>query len=219
MTDGMAGKNSSRCVWGIYVILDKTIGGGRSHLELAREALLGGARVIQLRDKTSPFEELIEVGHALRALIHEHEATFIVNDNPYLAAEVKADGVHLGQSDFPAAIAREIVGTECIIGLSTHTKIQALEATRQPVDYIGVGPIYPTTSKQSEWNPLGIPHIRWVRENISLPMVAIGGITSETLADCAAAGADNVAMIAEIMGAEDITGRMQNLAAQFKQVS
>jgi thiamine-phosphate pyrophosphorylase len=201
MTDGMAGKNSSRCVWGIYVILDKAIGGGRSHLELAREALLGGARVIQLRDKTSPFEELVEVGHALRALIHEHEATFI------------------GQSDFPAAIAREIVGTECIIGLSTHTKIQALEATRQPVDYIGVGPIYPTTSKQSEWNPLGIPHIRWVRENISLPMVAIGGITTETLADCAAAGADNVAMIAEIMGAEDITGRMQNLAAQFKQVS
>lgn len=218
MNDGMAGRNSSRCVWGIYVILDKAIG-GRSHVELAREALLGGARVIQLRDKLSPFEELIEVGHALRGLTHEHEATFIVNDNPYLASEVKADGVHLGQSDFPAAIAREIVGPDCIIGLSTHTKLQALEATKQPVDYIGVGPIYPTTSKRSEWKPLGIPHIRWVRENVSLPMVAIGGITAETLADCVAAGADNVAMIAEIMGADDIGGRVQELAAQFKQVS
>lgn len=218
----MAGRyargNSERCVWGVYVILDAAMA-GRTHAEAAREALDGGARVLQLRDKTAPFERLLEVGRELRELTRARGATLIVNDNPYLAHEVDADGVHLGQSDFPAAIARDIVGPDRIIGLSTHTKLQALEATRQPVDYIGVGPVFATTSKRSEWKPLGIPHIRWVRENVSLPMVAIGGITMETLPDCVAAGADNVAMIAEIMRAESIAERVRRLAAQFEMVS
>lgn len=218
----MAGRfargNSERCVWGVYVILDAAMA-GRTHVEAARDALDGGARVLQLRDKTTPFERLLEVGRELRALTRERGATLIVNDNPYLAHEVDADGVHLGQSDFPASIARDIVGPDRIIGLSTHTKLQALEATRQPVDYIGVGPVFATTSKQSEWKPLGIPHIRWVRENVSLPMVAIGGITMETLPDCVAAGADSVAMIGEIMRAGNIADRVRLLSAQFEMVS
>ncbi len=205
---------SNRCLWGVYAILDRKIA-GRTHPEIARAAVAGGARVLQLRDKDATFEELVEVGRELRLITRAAGAALIVNDNPYLAREVEADGVHLGQSDFPPAVARDVVGPNCIVGLSTHTKGQALEAARMPVDYIGVGPIFPTSSKQSEWPPLGPGHVRWVRDNVFLPMVAIGGINGENMGDVVAAGAHNVAMIAEIMRAPDIEASVRRLNARF----
>lgn len=204
-----------RCIWGVYVILDAAIA-KRPHLEVARQVLSAGARVIQLRDKFSTFEELIEIGRELRRMTYEHDATFIVNDNPYLAREVDADGVHLGQTDFATDIAREILGPDKLVGLSTHNKQQALAAQLLPVDYIGVGPVYPTRSKESEWPVVGTNLIRWVKQSVSLPMVAIGGITEERVTDCVLAGADNVAMIGELMCAENIEDKTRRVIQAFE---
>lgn len=202
--------SSGPCQWGLYVILDSQCA-GRPHAELAREALAGGARVIQLRDKTASFETLMEVGRVIRRLTREAGATFIVNDNPYLARELDADGVHVGQGDVHPVIARDIVGPGKLVGLSTHNHEQATQARREPVDYIGVGPVYPTTSKVSEWPVVGPELVRWVKSVSPLPVVAIGGITRERIPEVIAAGADNIAVIREVMGAPDITARTREL--------
>src|SRR5690606_16419126 len=137
---------------------------------------------------------------------------------PYLAREIDADGVHIGQDDFPPDIVREVIGPEKILGLSTHSKQQAIAATTWPIDYIGIGPVYPTSSKQSPYVPVGPSLIRWVRKHIPLATVAIGGITEETIPDVLAAGASNVAMIGELMKADDITAhavKLKKLADEF----
>jgi thiamine-phosphate pyrophosphorylase len=204
-----------RCSWGLYVITDARIA-GRPHAEIVRAALAGGARVIQLRDKLGTFEELMDIGREIRELTRAAGAAFICNDNPYLARELDADGVHLGQNDCPVEIARDILGPGKLIGLSTHTKAQALEAELLPVDYIGIGPVYETTSKVSEWPVVGTSMIRWVRRTATLPIVAIGGITIDRIVDCVAAGADNVAVIGDLMGSDDIEARTRQMCEAYQ---
>ena len=208
---------SRKCQWGLYAIIDADMA-GKSHAEICRQLVAGGASVIQLRDKTSTFEELMDIGRELRQITREAGTLFIVNDNPYLARELDADGVHIDQEDFPPDIVREVVGDDKIVGLSTHSKQQAIAATTWPIDYIGVGPVYATSTKQSVNIPVGASLLRWVRQHIPLPTVAIGGITTQTLPDALAAGATNVAMIGELMRADDIqqkTTELVSLAAQF----
>ncbi|MGI8905037.1 MAG: thiamine phosphate synthase [Candidatus Sumerlaeaceae bacterium] len=202
---------SPNCAWGLYVILDSKLS-GLGHLEAATRALAGGAKVIQLRDKGARFEDLLQVGHVLRKLTREAGATLLVNDNPYLAKEIEADGVHLGQEDFPPYIARETLGPGAIIGISTHTKQQALLASTQPVSYIAVGPVFPTQSKQSSNSPVGLEHIKWVRKHVSQPIVAIGGITSAAIPDVIRAGADNIAVIREVMASGEIEAKVRELS-------
>jgi thiamine-phosphate pyrophosphorylase len=203
-------RHENRFNWGLYVITEADQS-RRSHLEYAHGALEGGARVIQLRDKNTSFEKLLLIAREMRALTHRYGAQLIINDNPYLAREVEADGVHIGQFDFAADISREILGPDKIIGLSTHTKQQAMAAQYMPVDYIGVGPVYATGSKVSEWPVVGTRLIRWIRQNVQLPLVAIGGITEERIVDVIAAGADNVAVIGELASASDLTGKTRAL--------
>jgi thiamine-phosphate pyrophosphorylase len=193
----------SQCRWGLYVILDSKTA-GLSHIETARHVIAGGAKVIQLRDKESTFEDLLEIGKALRALTSESDVTLIVNDNPYLAREINADGVHIGQDDFPADIVRDVIGPDKIVGLSTHTKQQAIAAMTLPVDYIGFGPIFRTSSKVSEWKAVGTASLEWVRKHVSLPITAVGGITEDTIGDVIGAGADNIAVIRAILASPDI---------------
>jgi thiamine-phosphate pyrophosphorylase len=203
-----------RCHWGLYAIIDAKMA-GRPHGEVCRELVKAGVRVMQLRDKQATFEELMEIGAELRTITREAGATLIINDNPYLAREIDADGVHIGQDDFPPDIVREVMGPDKIIGLSTHSKQQAIAATTWPIDYIGVGPVYPTSSKASTYKPVGTSLIRWVRKHVPLPTVAIGGITEATVPDALAAGASNVAMIGELMKADDIAAR----AAQLRELA
>jgi thiamine-phosphate pyrophosphorylase len=185
-----------RCRWGLYAIIDAKMA-GKSHAEVCQSLVDAGVRVIQLRDKLATFEELMVIGTELREITLAAGAILIVNDNPYLARELDADGVHIGQNDFPPDIVREVLGPEKIIGLSTHSKQQAIAATTWPIDYIGIGPIYETSSKESSNKPVGTSLIRWVRKHIPLPTVAIGGITEATIPDALAAGATNVAMTYE----------------------
>jgi len=190
--------------WGVYAITDRDMAGGLTHAEIGERLIEGGVRVIQLRDKTTPYEILVEDARRLTALARPRGVSIIMNDNPYLTRDADADGVHLGQNDCPVEIARDIIGPEKIIGLSTHTRLQALRAQELDVDYIGLGPIFTTNTKRQGYLPLGLATIRWAAEKLRVPFVAIGGITTERIADVFAAGARHCAMISAIMKSDDI---------------
>jgi thiamine-phosphate pyrophosphorylase len=197
---------------GLYVITDKALTGNRPYMDIVRAVLLGGAKVVQLRDKTTPFEELVEIGRTLMALVSEFGALLIVNDNPYLAKEIDAHGVHVGPHDMPVDIAREILGPKKIIGLSTPTRASAIVAQYMDVDYIGLGPIFPTTTKVSEHKPLGCDTLRWAVKTLETPIVAIGGINHENILQVIEAGARSVAVVSAVMAAADIRDATRGLA-------
>jgi thiamine-phosphate pyrophosphorylase len=184
-------------------------------LALAHAYLAGGATLLQLRMKAAPARVLYETALAVRAATRTAGALFIVNDRPDVAAAVDADGVHLGQDDVPVAVARTILGPERWIGVSTHDVAEARTAIRDGADYLGVGPIYATTSKAAPVPARGLELLRSIRALTSRPLVAIGGITAETAAEVRAAGADAIAMIGALARATDPTATVRTLVARL----
>ena len=196
----------------LYPIID-TLGDPRgSHVELARAVLDGGARFLQLRVKHQPTQRFVEIARAVKKLTDGARAQLIINDRPDIAQLVDAAGVHLGQQDIPAAAARRVLGATKIVGVSTHNLEQAEAAARDgSADYLGYGPIFPTASKDHPDPVQGLDGLRRVRARITLPLVAIGGITAATMPDVLNAGADAVAMISEIIRAADVAARVRAL--------
>lgn len=162
-----------------------------------RAALHGGARVIQYRDKERPYAAQVDLAHRLRPLCREAGAAFLVNDSPGLARDCAADGVHLGQGDGSVAEARTILGAGKLIGISTRTIAQAHQAERDGADYIGLGAMFPTGSKDDA-ELVGIERLREVRQTVRLPIVAIGGISYVNAAEVIDAGADALAVISAV---------------------
>ena len=188
----------------LCVITDSRQGSGRDHLEIARAALAGGAEMIQLRDKTGSLRELLPQACAIRLLCQSHGALFIVNDRLDLALAAEADGAHVGTEDLPAVEARRLLGPNRILGVSTHSVDQALAAREAGADYIGFGPMFPTGTKQTGYSPRGPAILREVRNAVSFPILAIGGITLENVGVVIAAGATAPAVISAVVGAADI---------------
>ncbi len=182
---------------GLYVITDADRDGRL--LQRIRSVLQGGARVVQYRDKERSREQRMVIARELAEECRRHGAAFIVNDDPELALACGADGVHLGQGDVSVAAARKVLGHDRIIGVSTRTVEQALKAETQGADYIGVGSIYPTATKQ-DIELVGLETLRRVRRAVNIPIVAIGGIDREGADQTIEAGADAVAVIAAVMG-------------------
>ncbi|AVX20102.1 MULTISPECIES: thiamine phosphate synthase [Carboxydocella] len=195
----------------LYVISGQHLAQGRELLAVMEAALVGGATVIQLREKNLSGRELVAAGLALKELAHRYGATFIVNDRVDIALAVDADGVHLGQDDLPVTMARQIMGPDKIIGLSTHSWEQALAASKLPVDYIGVGPVFPTSSKPDAEKPVGLSLVQRVARELSVPFVAIGGINAGNIQQVLAAGARNVAVISAVVAAPDVTAAAREL--------
>ncbi|MBI2328657.1 MAG: thiamine phosphate synthase, partial [Chloroflexi bacterium] len=190
---------------GLYVIIDTEALKGRSHIEVARQAIGGGARTIQLRDKVQSKKRLLPIAQQLRTLCTEHAVLFIMNDYLDMALGADADGLHLGQDDLPLKVARRLLPLGKILGGSATTVEQAIKAQSQGADYIAVGAIYATTSKTTTTTPakvVGLETLRQVRQTITTPIVAIGGITQDNAAEVIAAGADSVAVISAVLGAE-----------------
>jgi thiamine-phosphate pyrophosphorylase len=159
--------------------------------------------MFQFRMKTPHTGKMYATASRLASLIKAGRGYCIVNDRCDVALAVGADGVHLGQEDLPLAEARAIVGQNVLIGVSTHNLAQALEAQAGGADYIGFGPIFPSSSKTNPEPVVGIEGLREVRARVRIPIVAIGGITAKNAADVIAAGADGVAVISAILGAAD----------------
>jgi thiamine-phosphate diphosphorylase len=193
----------------LYAIVDP-LDTGRSPPDLAAALLAGGARVLQLRLKAAGSRELLEAARALRALTRSAGALLLVNDRPDVARAAEADGVHLGQNDLPVAAARAVLAAGAIVGLSTHDVAQAQEGAAVGADYLGVGPVFATTTKPNALGPRGLDLVAAVRAATTLPLVAIGGITPETAPAVRAAGADAVAMIAALVRAPDVAAAVRD---------
>jgi len=200
---------------GLYVLIDTQVLKGSSHIEAANQAIRGGAKVIQLRDKQLSKKELIIIAQQLKNLCAEHNALFIVNDYLDLALAVDADGLHLGQDDLPIPIARKLLPMDKILGCSTTTAEQAITAENQGADYIAVGSIYPTTHKETA-TVVGLERLRQIRKAVTLSLVAIGGITKDNLDEIMAAGASSVAIIGAILQAENIEQATQKIVARLE---
>jgi len=201
---------------GLYCITDLHLAKGRSHAEQARLCLDGGARIIQLRDKETPYAALLPQACEVAALCRERGAVFIVNDDPRLAVESGADGVHVGQSDTPVEEARRLVGPGRIVGLSTHTREELAAAQSLPADYLGFGPVFATTTKAMSHPPHGAAEAGWAIRRSALPIVPIGGITLENLPSLVAEGARYAAVVSAVVAAGDIAAAARVLAALLK---
>lgn len=198
----------------LYAITGEEFHPGRELVTVMEEAILGGADIIQLRDKNSSKRELLAKAQALRELTRKHQIPFIVNDHIDIALAVDADGVHLGQDDLPLCEARKIVGNK-IIGISTHAIEEARRAEAEGADYIGVGPVYPTTSKADVVDPVTTAYVQEVAAEISIPFVAIGGIKLHNVEEVLAAGARRICAISEIVGSADVRGTCKQFLAKI----
>jgi thiamine-phosphate pyrophosphorylase len=185
----------------LYVILDATLLTG-SAIDCAQELAGAGARLMQYRHKHAPAGEMLKVSRQLASMLQPQGITFIVNDRPDVAAIAEASGVHVGQDDLGVEATRSLVG-EKIIGISTHNLEQFEKAIESSADYIAVGPIFATSSKENPDPVVGTELIRDVRRLTDKPIVAIGGIKLENAAEVIAAGADSVAVISDILTAPD----------------
>ncbi|MCJ7822785.1 MAG: thiamine phosphate synthase [Armatimonadetes bacterium] len=176
----------------------------RGHADVARAALTGGARLIQLREKSLPDRELWEIAIELRRLTRDRGALFVVNDRLDLALAVGADGVHLGQDDLPIPAARRILGPDAVIGASAADEQEAKAAEEQGATYIGVGSVFATTSKSDAGEAIGIARIAEIRRATQIPVIAIGGINEDNVASVIRGGAHGVAVISAVAEAEDM---------------
>ena len=196
---------------GIYIITDETLVPGRTHVEIARAALQGGASIIQLRDKHAPDEYLIAAGREIRQLTSEAGALFIVNDRLEAALACNADGLHVGREDRPASEVRAWLPGK-LLGVSVATREQAIKAREDGADYLGVGPIFATLTKPDARPPVGIGQIELMRDaSRGLPIVAIGGINESNIAEVARAGADAAAVISAVVCAPDMVEATRRL--------
>lgn len=199
----------------LYGITAEKYSLGRSNIEVVEEMIAAGIEIIQYREKTKEMLDKYRECKKIRKLTAEAGVKLIVNDDVDLALSVNADGVHIGQEDLPPSVVRDLIGPEKIIGLSTHSPEQAQTALKQAVDYIGVGPIFPTNTKENVCRAVGLDYLDYVVENIDLPFVAIGGIKEHNSGQVKDRGADCIAMVTEIVGAEDIPNKVQSLRARL----
>ncbi len=200
---------------GLYVIIDPAACGGNDPVEVARAALEGGARLIQLRDKVREKGLQLPLAEWLASLCHAADALFIVNDHVDLALAVGADGVHVGQKDLPIATVRRIVPREMIVGASTNNVEEARQAEKDGADYVSVGRLFETGSKP-DTRPATTETLRAVKAAVSVPVCAIGGIDESNIDEVIAAGADMVAVIGAVAGAADPREAATRLAWRFK---
>jgi thiamine-phosphate pyrophosphorylase len=181
-------------------------------VDLAKAYLNGGATFLQLRAKTMASGQLLETAAAIRELTRAAGAILIVNDRADIARLADADGVHVGQDDLAPAAVRSMVGDERLVGVSTHTPPQLEVAVREPVDYLAVGPVFATATKDTGYSAIGMDQVRaaaTVARAAGLPLVAIGGITLDRAREVIDAGAASVAVISDLIATTDPQARVR----------
>ena len=189
----------------LYVVLDPAVAGGRCVVEIARQAIAGGATMLQLRDKRSSDRDVLATATAIADLCRTARVPFIVNDRVDIAWASGAAGVHLGHDDLPPSLARRLLGNNAIIGMSAGNLAELATALPAHPDYLGVGPMYATRTKNDAGTPVGPAMIRALREAApAIPLVGIGGITAENAAAVLAAGADGIAVVSAVVAAQDV---------------
>ncbi len=194
----------------LYAVTDRAWLGGHTLAEQVSDAIDGGATIVQLREKSMPRDELVAEAREIRALCHSRGIPFIINDDAELARLVGADGVHVGLDDLDIAAAREIIGEKGIIGASAHSVEEARAAERAGADYLGVGAVFGSSTKTNA-RPLALETLRDITAAVSIPVVAIGGVTRSNLPRLADSGIAGAALVSAIFAAADIKAECQAL--------
>jgi len=187
----------------LCLVTDRALAGGRSLAKIVAAAVKGGVTMVQLRDKTAATRLLIEDARALKALLAPLRVPLIVNDRIDVALAAGADGAHVGQNDMPVPLVRKLLGPNAIVGLSITTSAEACADDIAFADYLGVGPIFPQMAKPDAAGTLGLNGLAAIRRITGKPILAIGGVTAANARDVGSAGADGVAVVSAIMGAQD----------------
>ncbi len=201
---------------GLYVIIDTELLGLKDEVKAASKAIRGGARIIQLRDKHHSKGELLAIAQKLKDLCHKSDALLIINDHLDIALAADADGLHIGQTDLPLSVVRRELPIDKIVGCSTTTLAQAQEAEAEGADYIAVGSIFPSPTKGST-TVVGLEGLRQIRHGISIPLVAIGGINKDNIAQVMAAGADSAAVISAVLAQQNVKTATRQLVREIEQ--
>ena len=199
---------------GLYAILDGQFLMDRDELDIANQIIEGGARIIQLRDKRGKKRDLLPAAQRIKELCSQAGVLFIINDYLDLAIAVDADGLHIGQEDLPLTIVRRELPIDKIVGCSVTTSTEAKKAQDEGVDYIAVGSIFPTATKKGAII-VGLDILKELKQTVTTPLVAIGGINQNNVSEVVAAGANAVAVISAIMREKDVRGAVQKLVAKI----
>ena len=197
----------------LYLITDRDLSRGRATPDVVKAALAGGVDVVQLRDKTVETALMVEDGLWVHELTAQAGKPLIVNDRIDVALAIEAEGAHVGQTDIPAAMARVLLAAPRILGVSTSEADMARRAYVDRADYIGFGPLYHTSTKQTAASPRGLEMLPQILEAVPIPVIVLGGISLDNIEDVVAAGADHVAVCSCIVAADDV----QRAAATLKE--
>jgi len=202
----------------IYCLTAESLSCGRSNIAVVEEMIQAGIKVIQYREKDKPFAEKYRECVKIREMTQASDVTFIVNDHVDLALMTRADGVHIGQTDYPVDAVRALTGDDFIIGISTHAPEEAIRAQEAGADYIGVGPIYSTKTKKDVCDPVGHAYLEFAVKHITIPFVTIGGIKEHNIHDVVRRGATCVGIVSEITGAPNIGEKIQTIRNIIKDI-
>jgi thiamine-phosphate pyrophosphorylase len=207
-------QDKSKLVSGLYAVIDTEALKGSNHLVVARQIIKAGTKIIQLRDKTTIKKDLMPIAEDIRHLCKENSVLFIMNDYLDVALAVEADGLHIGQEDLPVKVARKLAPMDMLIGCSVFTAGQAQKAVADGADYVAVGAVFPTPTKETV--VVGLERLRLVREAVSVPLVAIGGINKDNAAEVKKTGANSVAVISAILGAASPENAAREIINNFE---
>ncbi|MEW6547253.1 MAG: thiamine phosphate synthase [Bacillota bacterium] len=197
----------------LYLVTDRQLARGRPLEEVVRAAIAGGVTAIQLREKDVTTRDYVALAQALRAITREAGVIFIVNDRLDVALAADADGVHVGQDDMPAALARRLLGPDKILGVTAANEAQARQAQADGADYLGCNAVFATPTKTDTGPPLGLDGLRRLVASVSIPVVAIGGINADNASGVMACGVAGIAVVSAIMAAPDVTAAARELRA------
>lgn len=195
---------------GLYPVITENFCNGRSGLEVLKEVIKAGVKVVQLREKDMSKNQLYHLAREYRSITKKNQVMLIINDYLDIALAVEADGVHLGQDDLPVKIARKIA-PHLTLGVSTHNLEEALKAQKEGATYLNIGPIFPTKTKEIKVKPLGIAALQSIKKELKIPFTVMGGIKENNLKEVVKAGAKRIAMVTEITEAPVILEKIKNL--------
>ena len=214
MGKGQAMLEKRKIDYSLYLVTDRSLSLGRSNLEIIKAAVTGGVTVVQLREKEATTREVYEQGLKIRDFLREREIPLIINDRLDIALALDADGVHLGQDDMPVAAARKILGKEKLIGASVFTPAEARAAEAAGADYLGLSPIFVTSTKPELTVQIGIDGISPIRRAVRIPLVGIGSLNAGNAFRAMEAGLDGVAVVAAICSHHDPEGAARAIKAE-----
>jgi len=208
--------NPDRSVgFNLYLITDRNQAGSMRLLDVVEDALKGGVKGVQLREKDLSSRELYELAYDMRKLTAGYGAKLIINDRIDIAIAVEADGVHLGQNSMPIHRVRRLLGSKMLIGLSCHNQVNAIMAQENGADFITFGPVYYTPSKANYGTPVGVERLEVVANLLEIPVFALGGIKKDNIHEVTAAGAAGIALVSAIIANEDPKSEAEAMLAMI----